>query len=289
MQQDILLSPEFKILDQGTSNILYLSKINTLFACPMRYWWIHHAHLIPKTKSQAMVWGSDFHASAETGETYGWDIAQAEIQAKPWDEQKKEEVSLMLGLLQDKMEEEGIESYFSIEKTSLIPIEGSDFFSFWSIKADHVGMYKGELWNGELKTTSGYGNATALFYHNSMQTLHYFHYIKTVYPEVRGTKLFVVVRAKREPRVIVENILITKDQIAQAELFRKNALAFAERCERENFFPRFMTKCHTVKEGECPFKNICFVKNESYRDKWISELFEIKSPDEHLGLGTDLT
>ena len=287
--QDILLGDEYKSLDKGTSNILYLSKINTIFSCPMRYWWIHHAHFIPKNKNSNMVWGSDFHSAAETGATQGWDIAQAEIQAKPWDEDKKEEMSYLLSLYQDKVEDEGLESYLHVENTALIPTKRTDIFKYWSVKADHLGLYKGQLWNGEIKTTSGYGAATAAFYHNSMQTLHYFHYTKTAHPEVRGTKLFVVVRAKREPRVVVENILITKDQMLQAELFRDNALSFAEKCEKENYFPRFMTKCHTIKEGECAFKPICFVKNEKYRDKWIPELYDIKSPDEHLGLGTDIT
>lgn len=288
-QNNILLGEEFKPLDKGTSPILYMSKINTLFSCPMRYWWIHHAHFIPKSKNQNMLWGSDFHEKAAVAAVHGWGVAQAEILTENWEEGKKEEMSLMLGMLQDKMEEEGLDRFIDVEQTALIPISTSPFFKDWTTKSDHIGIYKGSVWNGELKTTSGYGAATASYYHNSMQTLHYFHYVKSVHPEVRGTKLFVVVRAKKEPRVAVEDIILTKDQMTQAELFRNHALAFADRVESEGFFPRFMTKCHTVKEGECAFKPICFVKNEEYRDRWIPELYDVRSPDEHLGLGTDLT
>lgn len=290
MNQEALFEKDLVGLDRGCSGLLYLSKVNTLFACPRRYWWIHHAHLIPKQKSDAMTWGAEFHHMAEFAALHGWDVAFTEIQSQPWQEDKIAEMTYLLSLLKDKIEDAGLEEFIEIETTGLIPIENSSYFSNWTVKSDHIGRYKrSEIWNGEYKTTSGYGAATAAFYHNSMQTLHYFHYVKTIHPNVRGTKLFVCVRAKKEPRVVVEDILVSKDQIRQAELFRSNALAYAEQTEKEGVFPRFMTKCHTVKEGECAFKPVCFVQNEEYRDRWLSELYEERSPDEHLGLASDVS
>lgn len=289
MRQETLFEEKLKGLDRGCSKLLYLSKINTAFACPRRYWWIHHAHLIPVSKSDAMTWGADFHGLAEIAAFHSLGAAQADLLSKPWDEQRISDMSYMLGLLYEKFEEEKLEEFIQIETTGMIPIEDSEYFSFWTVKSDHIGRYRGAIWNGELKTTSGYGAATAAFYHNSMQTLHYFHYVKNLYPTVRGTKLFVCVRAKKEPRVVVEDILISKAQIKQAELFRLNALSYVEELEDKQVFPRFMTKCHTVKEGECQFKPICFAENEEYRDRWIKELYEERSPDEHLGLSQDVT
>lgn len=223
---------------------------------------------------------------SELGSRHGWHVAFAELDAQTWPDERKDEMRTLLVMLAEKMAEEDIGRIYEVEHTALIPIEGNKFFRHWSVKCDLVAEFGNQLWNGELKTTGGYGAATAAFYHNSMQTLHYFHYIKDTYPGVRGTKLFVCVRAKKSPRVEVEDILVTKDQIRQAELFRKNALDFATLVETNEFYPRFMTKCHTVKEGECAYRPICFVENIEYRAKWIEELYTYANPDEHLGLGS---
>lgn len=265
-----------------TSPILYLSKVSVMYTCPMKYWWIHYKKIQPKTKNDKMVWGADFHSLSEVMGNYNHGVAQAELQTKGYSQEKTEELSIALNLLNEKLEEEGLEETLAVEEAMPAPLKGP-YFENWFIKSDRIANFKGKLWNTEFKTTSGYGSATAAFYHNSMQTLSYFKRVKECHPAVVGTKLFVLVRTKN-PRVEVENILITKAQIQRAEMFMDDAHKVAEHLEAVREFSRIQLRCIEVKSGECLFHPICFATNKEYQNQWIEELYESKNPDEHLGL-----
>jgi hypothetical protein len=248
----------------------------------MKYWWIHHRKIQPKAKNDKMVWGADFHSLGEVMGNHNHGVAQAELQTKGYSQEKTEELSISLSLLNEKLEEEGLEETLAVEEAMPAPLSGP-YFENWFIKSDRIANFKGKLWNTEFKTTSGYGSATAAFYHNSMQTLSYFRRVKECHPAVVGTKLFVLVRTKN-PRVEVEDIFITKAQIQRAEMFMDDAHKVAEHLEETGVFPRIQLRCIEVKSGECPFNPICFATNKEYQNQWIEELYESKNPDEHLGL-----
>lgn len=268
--------------DLKTSKRLYLSKVYAMDECPRRYFWIHYYHIQTKKKNDKMVWGADFHSHSDTLLNKGFGEAAVEIQNRGYDEKKLEDLGYCVSLLNDKLKEEGLEEVLAVEEATPIKLDGP-YFEEWMTKSDAVAVFKGRLWNVEYKTTSGYGSATAAFYHNSMQTLTYFKNMKEKHPEVVGTKLFVIVRTK-VPRIEVENIVVTKEQLRRADIFIDDAHRYAEALEFTREFRQKQTKCIEVKSGECPYYPICFSQDDKYIKQWIEELYDVRDPDEHLNI-----
>lgn len=270
-----------------TSPILYLSKATTIYSCPKRYWWTYYRKIVPKTKNEKMVWGADFHSLCEILGKYNVGVAQAELQTKGFSEEKESEISYGLYLIQKKLEEQGLEEFYAIEEAKSFML-GGPYFTDWFVKPDGVAMFKGKLWNVEYKTTSGWGSSTAAFYHRSIQTASYFKKTKELFPDVVGTKLFVLVRTK-EPRVEVEDIQITKDQISKVNNFILITHSKAEVMESTRIFDRYYTQCLELRYGECPYNVICHATSREYQNQWIAEMFEEVNLDAHLGLSGEDT
>lgn len=254
--------------------------------CPMKYYWGYYRGLKTKEVSGPMQYGGDFHSMAQVMNETRLGVALATLETMDYRQEVKEEIALELDMLNSKMEEEGGGEVIAVETPMPVLLPGP-YFREWYIKSDLIKMFKGELWNTEYKTTGGYGAATAAYYHNSMQTLSYFSAVKEAYPEVRGTKMFIIVRTKT-PRIEVEDILITKDNIRMAKMFRRDAHAEAEEIEATRNFRRKMTHCISLREGECSYRPICFATNPDYQNQWIDEIYIKGNPDEHLGLSGEV-
>lgn len=270
-----------------TSNILYLSKVTKMYECPRRYFLRHYLHLNQKTKKAQMQFGAEFHDLAKTMNESRYALAVAELQANMnagnVSEEDAYEQATLLTLLKEKQEEKGLRQMLVIEEAMPTPLAGP-YFTSWFIKSDAIAEFDDGLWNVEYKTTSGFGAATKNYYHNSMQTVTYFRNVKERYPDVKGTRLFVLVRAKREPRCEVEDILLTKHQLEVASRFEDASVEYAERLEATRHFPRFGTKCMTIRAGECEYNPICWQQSGAYVKEVIENIYEKSDPDAHLGL-----
>jgi len=172
------------------------------------------------------------------------------------------------------------------EQIVLFPLENTSFLKYWCVKADMEYEDSEGHWIGDLKTTSGYGAATARYYRSSFQTKTYYHVLKTLKPSIRGTKIYVV--TKQKVRCEVESVDLTKHDQYQAALFMRAALEEIERAEKERHFPREGTACENIFGGLCPYLPLCMdprvYNNPKYVEELVNDWFAQRDPDEHLEL-----
>lgn len=272
-----------------TSNLLYMSKINDLFDCPRKYFYIHHEHLLPKEEPIYLTFGSLIHkAIYDMGEDSDLIKGASTIVNSSIDEENKNLAVFLLRIFRDKYLNEKPIRMIEQEVPKLVPIEG-EFFKHWVVKPDRVAEFEDGLWLCEYKTTSGYGASTAAYYHNSLQTLTYFFNTKKFFENARGTKLFIMTKKGKtkaeDERVIVEPIMLSSEDMYRAQSFMTYAIAFAEHIESTHSFYKFQTRCHPFTGGECPYFPLCFTRGkEDYIKEVKSMLFEVRDPDEHLEL-----
>jgi len=175
------------------------------------------------------------------------------------------------------------------EKAQFLPLD-SEIFPVFVVKPDRkIRTQDQKIWLCEYKTTAGYGAKTASFYYNSMQTLTYMYVCSLLNPEVYGTKLFVFMKkgAKKtaEERVIIEDIVLTENDKRKAQLFITDAVKFAEKLEREEYFPRFMNNCYSYFGGTYPYIPLCInTDNPAYIEEATQMFFKVEDPEEHLEL-----
>lgn len=165
----------------------------------------------------------------------------------------------------------------------------------WYIKADLTFIETMSAWIGEYKTTSGYGPATAAFYHNSPQTFVYQRVAKHHIPELIGTKFFILTKTK-EPRCEIESVYIVSDKTKIAEIMMDDTISFVEKIENDGAYERQGTQCKTLR-SECEYLPLCYVwdpilntpeKGVSHLyTKEVLQMYTHKDPDDHLGIEGD--
>ena len=294
-------------LTQGSS-YLYNSKINDYQKCPRYAWFRHHLGLRPKDKPRYFTIGSALHKAAEIGLQEGFDLglavtfpdATGGLQAlrdilKAYDLQDlqaltEQELSLINNMYEEffKTWEATPRTILAIEETMKHPLPPNPYFTHWTVKADQVFEDSEGVWNGDIKTTSGYGPSTAKQYHDSLQTKTYGRAIKEVYPDLRGAKIFVC--TKKAVRCVEETIPFADDDFYAAELHMKAAFEDAIRMEETRDFPRRCTSCVNTYGHKCEFYPICMERaatNMAYVQDIIKNWYTQSNPDEHLELGKE--
>ena len=278
---------------------MYLTKALTLHECFRKYYLAYHAMLQPKAEPKPFIIGRIFHEMARAYIEQDINAATKLCIVSEVSEDEKDHLLLMLGALVEKFTDgdDNLKVPLAImgtEQTIGTPI--GDWT--WYIKTDLTFLEEGKPWKGEYKTTSGYGAATAAFYHNSPQTLIYQYLLLKHMPNLIGSKYFIVTKAK-DPRCIVEPIFITKGKLRWAEYAIEATLALAEEVEDKRRYARQFSHCKTL-QRECEYYPLCFyVKIDTYSglanepEGGISEayleevlkLYEVRDPEAHLGLG----
>jgi hypothetical protein len=291
---------------------MYLSKAGAAQQCPMRYYWSNYCWLQAKERPVHFRFGSAIHKAVEIALNYSFPVAEAilsdridlalslglpesvkyaDILESP--KVDKELMLMMLEAFEFRWKAAGIISLMSTEYSVQVPLADlgvtSKYFTHWVVKADFIYKDMEGVWVGDLKSTSGYGPATAKYYHLSPQTKTYFHLLKRYMPALIGTKIWVV--TKQKVRCEIEKILINEDDHFQAQTFIEEAVRYNERIQDdflEGKFPtRCMTSCVNSYGQECPYIPICIhkLKSNEYALDLINNWYKIESPDKHLELG----
>lgn len=306
----------FEVKDQ-LSSLLYLGKVSCFQTCPMKYYWLHHLHLKPKSNKACLSFGSLFHQialeiglakdnfrAAEAVLFNRFDLAET-LLGDPVDtkiveaiqEATDDDLKLMQKMLptfEEAWKAQQVQKIITTEQSYLFPVPSS-VFKHWVVKPDFIYIDQEGLWVGDLKTTQGYGAATAKFYHSAPQTKTYFYFMREYLEELTGLKLLgtkIFISTKQKCRTEVEEIRLTTTDMYQAELFVREALTAMSEAERElpyKSFQRNMTKCTSLIEGECPYIPICTQKitNEAYLQDVLTNWYIQETPDKHLELGED--
>lgn len=300
-------------LTDKLTRYMYMSKVSTFQSCPMRYYWQHHLWLQAKQRPSYFTFGSAFHKVIEIGLKHGFEASELvlemrqdvlgtlSIQIDEKDLELIKELSetdrkLMLDMLDAfvvKWQSIGVQNILSTEASVKFNVgPGSEynsrFFDNWVAKADFIFQDLEGHWVGDLKTTSGYGAATATYYHQSPQTKTYFYILQSKMPNLRGTKIFPV--TKQKIRCECETILITEQDKDQANLFITEAIQAIDEAEANfqagKMFHRCMTSCVNSFGQSCPYIPICLTTSmtEAYFNDLVENWYSISSPDEHLEL-----
>jgi len=268
---------------------LYLSKISSLFECPKKFFWEYVEGLTPIAEPDYLTFGAAIHeAIAFGGHPFDLEAAVSRLAiAKGLTEDHKVLGTFLLRVFKEKYDLLPIKEMLFQEIPLVHPLPGP-FYKNWVVKPDRVVRYvNNEVWLLEYKTTSGYGAATASYYHNSMQTLSYFYATQKQIPEAVGTLLIVMtkkgVSKKEEERVIIEPIILSESDKRKAEHFMQYAHAYAELLWEKQIFFKFMTSCHKPFGGQCEFYPLCFAgENKAYFEEVKKMVFRKRNPDDHL-------
>lgn len=294
-----------QVLKDKLTRYMYMSKVSTFQQCPMRYYWQHHLWLQSKTRPSYFTFGSAFHKVVELGLVNGFEASEAvlcqrvdlldKLGIKLEDKDieligslTEPDKQLMLNMLDAfvvKWNDIGVLNVLSTESSVKFDVSNKSlYFDNWVAKADFIFQDLDGHWVGDLKTTSGYGAATAAYYHQSPQTKTYFYILQSKMPNLKGTKIFPV--TKQKVRCECETILITQQDKDQAEMFIDEAVNAITQAEETQQFPRSMTACINSFGQSCPYIPICLNKTmtEEYLNDLIDNWYTISSPDEHLEL-----
>lgn len=272
-----------------TSRLLFNSKTADFQSCPAFYFWHQHAHLEGPTRPSYFKFGSDFHVMAlkygllhgvEAGEH--WLVTQPDI-AEP-------DKMLMLNMYDVFMRVwlSKPRRVISVEESVLFPIDGFTHFDTWVVKPDAVYEEEdGSKWCMDLKTTSGYGAATAKYYHQSLQTKTFFHVQHELDQTLAGTKIFVATKTK-DPRVEVEEIVLNSLDHHQAKTHMQEAATAIDRAVTDYTFPRNCQSCVNFQGKECPYIPLCMDHRvghgNAHQEDLLANWFKTADPDEHLEL-----
>jgi hypothetical protein len=271
-----------------TTPLLYNSKISTAQECMAQYWFRYHLQKDTRQRPEYFAFGSDFHRMTLNngiGSDYGQDGAELWLHQQVMPEPSKKQMLDMADAFfrtwqsQDRL-------LLEVEKTILHPLAGYTHFENWAVKADMVFEDHEGLWVGDLKTTSGYGAATAKYYHNSLQTKTFGYVNKLRYPELRGTKIFVV--TKKAIRCEVETIILNDRDYEQAATHMHEAASKIDEAVSLNTFHRSCTSCINFMGRECPYIAICMEPkarmNPTYIEDLMTNWYADMNPDDHLEL-----
>lgn len=284
MNEQVLERKEIK-----NSPLLYLSKVQNLYNCPTKYYYIHHRQIGTKGENPNFVFGRIVHSAAEIFfNTNSFDKGAESIRFSELTSDQQQLAIELFSIFVAKIGEIRDFQLFQTEESVKIPTI-SPYFTNWVVKCDFVHSENNELWNDDIKTTSTTGPAIAQYYHNSMQTLTYLRGMHVKQPEIVGTKMWIL--TKKKPRCEIEDIRVTKEKLTRAEIFMEEAVSFANSIEKKILagdpIPKFLLSCHSyIGNQECPYLPLCFQANsERQRELLIQDWYVQKDPDDHLSLG----
>ncbi|MBT9169200.1 MAG: hypothetical protein DDT19_02554 [Syntrophomonadaceae bacterium] len=272
---------------------MFLTKALTLHECFRKYYLSYHAMLQPKATPKPFVIGRIFHEMAKTYIEQDVSRAVRLVQTAEINEDEQDNLLLMLEALVEKFEHGDDNLKLPLTILGAEQTVGTTIGDWvWYIKTDLTFLEEDRPWKGEYKTTSGYGAATATFYHNSPQTLIYQYLLLQQMPNLVGSKYFIVTKTKA-PKCIIEPIFITKDKLKWAWHSIQATLSLASTVESEKLYIRQFSHCKTL-QRECQYYPLCFHYNalagkpeegtsEAYLEE-VLRLYEVRDPEEHLGL-----
>lgn len=271
------------------SNLLYNGKISDYQSCPRRFYFKHHLNLLESGEPPHFFFGRTFHKCLEEALLKG-DEMHADRYLEGLDNLSHADKALLL-VMKDKFFEVWNTWYeraeiISMETPLEIDLEAyprdpalPQFYKAFIIKPDIIFKDDEGTWIGDWKTTSGYGAATARYYHEALQTKVYYYGAKIHYPDLKGTKIFVC--TKKAPRCEVETIYQSEQGLKEAEDYLKCINFELTSVNHHGTFPKHHTSCINHFGNECPYVPIC-LKNQDFTELLNLGYFQRKSPDSHL-------
>ncbi len=262
---------------------MYNSKATVLQECQRKYWFMHKKKLLPRHEPEYFSFGRVFHSMMEKYIKEG--LVPATLFLHQQKEDYKDTLALMFNIIQPELERYTI---LSAEKVIGIDFEGWK----WCIKNDLLVSDTLGIWCADYKTTAGYGASVAAYYHHSPQTLTYQYCQRKHNPDLVGTIFFILTKTK-EPKLFVERVILTEQQLRIAELAMKDTIALAEHVESLGIYPRQHTRCYNHRGIKCEYLPICYYiepdQDETsytpYVLEVLNDLFIYEDPDDHLKLG----
>ena len=276
---------------------LYLSKAKSLWSCPQEYFYKYYLWITERETPSYLTYGSNFHKAVELYLLQDVAVAVKYLESIS-NEVERNQMMVLLDLFIEQWTSKK-RTILSSEHSLALPPEYMltrfDYPHPWYGKADFIFEDEDGIWNGDVKTTSGYGASTSAFYHKSLQTCTYFYINKVHMPEIKGTKIFTLTKTK-DPKVFEETILLTKKDMSTAEQFIsytvqkvKSLPEVTEAAEINptKVFPQNMFNCYPFRGRECPYTPLCRAPEAANNDYFygtVNSWFCLRDPEEHLEL-----
>jgi hypothetical protein len=271
-------------MNKTNSRNLSLSKGQTYFDCPFKAFLRYHKWITERERPIYLKEGIITHK-----------IIENYLNSKPLYENIDEDLSMLERASYDAYFEafkrvwtSRKRTFLSAESSVLYPLEG--YFKNWVIKADIVFEEDGKIYVGDVKTTSGYGAATASFYLNSPQTLINNLLLREVIPNVSGTKIFIISKNKKaDPLCFEEEVLLTSTDLKKAEWIFKNLVKHCNNIEEGGTHYQNPLHCKPFRGSECPYVPICEFLNLNPIDiediPFLKEWYETeRDPEDYLNI-----
>lgn len=271
-------------MNKNNSNKLSLSKAQTYFDCPFKAYLRYHKWITEKEKPSFYVEGTITHKVIENffnSRSLYEDIeipsmfekaqydSYFEAFKRVWDSKKR--------------------TFFSAESSVKYPLN-LNFFKSWIVKADIVFEEDGKVYVGDIKTTSGYGAATASYYLNSPQTLINNLLLRELMPNIYGTKIFIISKNKKtDPLCFEEEVLLSSSDLKKARWIFENLVKHCDSIEEHKTYCQNPLHCKPFRGSECPYIPICefLILNPIEVDNipFLKEWYETeRDPEDYLNI-----
>ncbi len=262
--------------------ILFYSASKDLWECPRRFYYSYVLGLQPKGPPPSyLTYGAEVH-----------DGVNVLISLLP----SPEKVEKFLFYKKEDLEEKDLDYSLWLEHVKLtvdwlsentknvqygIPVYEELPHCIWTGEADLLFEIEGELWLGEIKTTSGYGSSIARLYMEEPQVWSYLYFLRKKYPELKGFYLLALPKVK-EPILHPERVLLQKWKLDQIEGYIDSTIKMYTFFHEEDFWPQNLNACFKY-WGECPYFILCQYpqSSEEYQDL-ILQSFDKVDPLDHL-------
>lgn len=272
------------------SKVLSVSKCQAYFECPFKAYLKFHKWIVTAEVNESLKMGTEMHKAVETLLLYGEEKALAYTEQFEADTKKKYIEMLDAFRRTFKPNEKEI---ISVETPITYGIKSKHFKSF-IVKADMIFKENGNLFFADLKTTSKYGMATSAHYLNSLQIIIYYYILNQIYPNNKGTKIYVV-RAplKTQPATCFEEtIIFNTNDIKRAEKILQSIIQQIDKIEKKKKYEKNYYHCKQFAGRECEYYNICYEMDAKKKnlDEVLNRFMEIgyikiEDTEEYLGIG----
>jgi hypothetical protein len=275
----------------------------------MLYYHVNHAQIVPKKTNPKMARGACVHKILDKAFRSQFDYKQdpdkaiaiglkscaSDLSDLPLDQK-----NMATDMAMDIWDKIKLLDVIASEKVFDYHFEHDSHPFVWKIKPDNIIKESGKYYQGEYKTTEGYGPATQKFYHKGIQLWLYLKVLLILeeYTPFEGVQLFVATPAPKSPQGLakwqgcaIETISKNDTSLEVAHRYildsATKVLDIETRIDKggTDLLLRNRNECTSFRGGECAYPLLCDPKvkvGSPYYDSVVNSLFKHQHPTSHL-------
>lgn len=275
-----------KVLERSGDLKLFYSSGRLLWECPRKFYYSHEKGLKPATPPPASL---RYGKAVDDGICVSLELSKISVQKlEEYHQHMKlqlEQEELPFDMWQVHVSEVllWLEEHAKLEEVQYgVPVQVELPPFLWLGEADMlIPLKDGQLWLGEVKTTSGYGPSTQRYFMDDPQVWSYLWALLKKEPSLKGFILFVLTKTK-DPKLHVEWVPLRKTKLLQVERYIYDTLKLYMFYKDANYWPQNRGACVKL-WGECEYYILCeYPETSKEYEELCSQSFIQEDPFAHL-------